>query len=156
MGPALGSITGCAVVKGDQQEGVFLMANDNNNTWTTSLAAIIDGTSNTIMAGEVSVTENIKPTTTNDSRYPIWAGGNNNGGCSGNAAAGATLRFVDVNYFVNRKTGVESNSSFGSKHPGGAQFVLGDASVRFINESISTVVWRAAGTRNGGESDMLP
>lgn len=156
MGPALGTVTGCGSVKGDVQEGVLLFANDNNTTWTTSLAMITDGTSNTIMAGEVTVSENVKPTSLNDARYPIWAGGNNNGSCSGTAAAGATLRFVDVNYFINRKTGAESNSSFGSKHPGGAQFVLADASVRFINESISSEVWRAAGTRNGGEADMLP
>jgi prepilin-type N-terminal cleavage/methylation domain-containing protein len=156
MGPAIGDINGCAILKGELQEGVFLMANDNNTTWTTSLATMTDGTSNTIMAGEISVTQDIKPSSLSDKRYPIWAGGNNNGTCNGLAVAGSTLRFVDVNYFINRKTGVESNSSFGSKHPGGAMFVLGDASVRFINESVSTVVWRAAGTRNGGEADLLP
>ena len=156
MGPALGNITGCAVVKGDTQEGVLLMANDNNSTWTTSLALMTDGTSNTIMAGEISETQDINKAKNNDSRYPIWPSGNNGGGCSGLAAAGATLRFVDTAYFINRKTGTESNSSFGSKHPGGAQFVLGDASVRFLTESISTTIWRAAGTRNGGESEMLP
>ena len=108
------------------------------------------------MAGEVTVSQDIKAASLSDSRYPIWAGGNNNGGCSGLAGAGATLRFVDVNYFINRKIGTESNSSFGSKHPGGAQFVLGDASVRFLTDSISTIVYRAAGTRNGGEAEMLP
>lgn len=156
IGPALGNITGCAVAKGDGQEGVLLMANDNNTTWTTSLALMTDGTSNTIMAGEVSETQDINKKTPGDGRFPIWAGGNNNGGCNGFANAGAVLRIIDTNYFINRKTGAESNSSFGSKHPGGAQFVLGDASVRFLTESISTTVWRAAGTRNGGESEMLP
>jgi prepilin-type N-terminal cleavage/methylation domain-containing protein len=156
MGPVVGNITSCASAKGDIQEGVLLMANDNYNTWTTSLATMTDGTSNTIMAGEVSVSENIKPSGLSDSRYPIWAAGNNNGSCNGLVGAGSVLRFVDVNYFINRKVGVESNSSFGSKHPGGAQFVLGDASVRFIPESIDTLVYRAAGTRNGGEALMLP
>lgn len=158
MGPVVGTITTCASAdaRGDSQQGVLLMSNNNDNTWTTSLAKMIDGTSNTIMAGEVSETANINKLTPNAGAYPIWAGGNNNGGCNGLAGAGATLRFVDINYFINRKTGTESNSSFGSKHPGGAQFVLGDASVRFINESIDSATWRAAGTRDNGEALMLP
>jgi prepilin-type N-terminal cleavage/methylation domain-containing protein len=159
VGPAVGTIATCASAdaKGELQQGVLLMSNQNTDTWTTSLARMTDGTSNTIMAGEVSETSNINKGLTNARAYPIWAGGNNNGACSdGLAGSGAVLRFVDTAYFVNRKTGTESNMSFGSKHPGGAQFVLGDASVRFITESVSTVVYRAAGTRDNGEAEQLP
>jgi prepilin-type N-terminal cleavage/methylation domain-containing protein len=158
MGPVVGTITTCASgdARGDAQQGVLLMSNNNDNTWTSSLAKMIDGTSNTIMAGEVSETANIHKGTPSARAYPIWAGGNNNGSCNGLAGAGSTLRFVDVAYFINRKTGVESDSSFGSKHPGGAQFVLGDASVRFITDSIDSATWRAAGTRDNGEALMLP
>lgn len=155
-GAVLGSATGCASFKGLTQRGVFLMANDNSFTWTTNMAAMIDGTSNTIMIGEVSETLNINSKRPNDSRFPIWMGGNNNGGCSGTANAGATLRHIDLAYYINRRVGAESDSSFGSKHPGGAQFVLGDASVRFVTANIDTVVWYAAGTRDGGESYQLP
>ena len=38
-----------------------------------------------------------------------------------------------------------------SLHTGGAQIQLGDASVRFVSENIDLGVWRAVGTRNGGE-----
>jgi prepilin-type processing-associated H-X9-DG protein len=38
-----------------------------------------------------------------------------------------------------------------SYHPGGVNTVLGDGSVRFIKETIALTVWRALGTRNGGE-----
>ena len=38
-----------------------------------------------------------------------------------------------------------------SYHPGGANLLLGDGSVRFIKESIAVNVWRALGTRNGNE-----
>ena len=38
-----------------------------------------------------------------------------------------------------------------SLHTGGAQVQLGDASVRFISENIDLGVWRALGSRNGGE-----
>ncbi len=42
-------------------------------------------------------------------------------------------------------------NAYGSGHAGGANFALADASVRFIQENISPVVFRALGTRAGGE-----
>jgi len=38
-----------------------------------------------------------------------------------------------------------------SRHPGGAQILLGDASVRFVPQSIDTITWRNLGSRGGGE-----
>ncbi|MEZ6091852.1 MAG: DUF1559 domain-containing protein [Pirellulaceae bacterium] len=43
-----------------------------------------------------------------------------------------------------------------SYHPGGAMFGLGDASVRFIAETIDLATYRALSTRAGGESLQLP
>jgi len=39
----------------------------------------------------------------------------------------------------------------GSQHPGGAHVLFGDGHVRFLKESISLPVWRALGSRKGGE-----
>jgi prepilin-type N-terminal cleavage/methylation domain-containing protein len=39
-----------------------------------------------------------------------------------------------------------------SVHPGGVQVLLGDGSVQFASDSISLAVWRALGSRNGGET----
>jgi prepilin-type processing-associated H-X9-DG protein len=46
--------------------------------------------------------------------------------------------------------------SFSSRHPGGAQFVLGDGSVTFVAETVAPDVWSALGTRNGGEAVARP
>ena len=42
-----------------------------------------------------------------------------------------------------------------SYHPGGINVLLGDGSVRFVNNSIAHSTWRALGTRNGGEVATL-
>jgi prepilin-type processing-associated H-X9-DG protein len=39
-----------------------------------------------------------------------------------------------------------------STHPGGVNVQLGDGSVKFVKDSTSLSVWRALGTRNGGET----
>jgi prepilin-type N-terminal cleavage/methylation domain-containing protein/prepilin-type processing-associated H-X9-DG protein len=149
------NITGCAAANGSLQTGVFLHANNNNNTWVTNMAAIVDGTSNTFFVGEVSETQNVNSASPGDQRFPIWASGNNNGGCSGLQNAGAVLRFADTNYFLNRKTGGQSNMSFGSRHSGGANFLLGDGSVRFVSDSVNMVIYRACATRAGAEPNSL-
>lgn len=40
----------------------------------------------------------------------------------------------------------------GSRHPGGANVLFADGSLRFIKQSISGDIWRALGSRNGGEA----
>lgn len=47
--------------------------------------------------------------------------------------------------------GVLMEMAFGSYHVGGAQYAMGDGSVRFISENIDLNLYRALGTRAGGE-----
>jgi prepilin-type N-terminal cleavage/methylation domain-containing protein/prepilin-type processing-associated H-X9-DG protein len=65
---------------------------------------------------------------------------------------------VPLNYFL--PGGAEADiiaewyqvRGFRSYHPGGAQFVMADGSVQFIQDSIDGAAYRALATRNGGET----
>ena len=52
--------------------------------------------------------------------------------------------------------GYKTNGAFGSKHPQGANFVYGDASVAFMPSNIDLKVYRALATRKGGEPYSKP
>ena len=65
---------------------------------------------------------------------------------------------VSINYLHPSATAANSNqledfrvSAFGSLHTGGANFCMGDGSVRFIAENVAMPVFRSVGTRAGGE-----
>ena len=49
-----------------------------------------------------------------------------------------------------------NNYSFQSRHPGGAQFCLGDGHVVFVSETVSLDVYRSIGTMDRGETAQLP
>lgn len=66
------------------------------------------------------------------------------------------------NYPINELVGLDPNDpsavevwrqrgSFSSFHPGGANFALADASVRFVSESVNNQFYRAGCTRNNDE-----
>lgn len=100
------------------------------------LADLKDGTSNTFMIAERSYEE---PSGTNS--YRSWMRGCD-GGC------GAAKNIVNPMKATNYSANNFNDISFGSDHPGGAQFALGDASVRFVNQSIDINVYKALGSRN--------
>ena len=139
----------------DRGNGIFFRSRGAGNTrraCATPIAAISDGTSNTLMIGEA-----IPSWCTHTWWY--WFNGttattgiplNANAQC----AAGRNL---------NREGGLaacagdwNNNYSFMSKHPGGGQFALADGSVRFINDTIELNTYRGLGTMMTGEPVQLP
>jgi prepilin-type processing-associated H-X9-DG protein len=49
--------------------------------------------------------------------------------------------------------GYDTVGCFASYHPGGAHFAFGDGRVDFVSEDISIDTYRAASTRDNGDSD---
>lgn len=141
------SSTGCATLKGREQNGILLSANDNDNTWVSRISDFTDGTSNTIAVGEASQSTNATPT--NTARMPVWAGGQG-GGCNGITAVGQVLRIVDTNFPPSAAKTNSPDNTFGSQHVGGLQVLLTDGSVRFVSLNVAITTWHELGSRNGG------
>ena len=44
------------------------------------------------------------------------------------------------------------SEDFSSEHAGGAHFILADGHAKFVSENVDLTVFRAIGTRDGGEA----
>jgi prepilin-type N-terminal cleavage/methylation domain-containing protein/prepilin-type processing-associated H-X9-DG protein len=147
--------------------GPLTLSNHNFANFMCRMADITDGTSNTVFVGEITESLSLSPTQLNGV-YPAWAGGvtlnnpgvtsltatsGNQGNLCGNTAAlGNVFRFMDGSYPLNSpKTVAASDNAFGSKHTGGANFLLADGSVRFITAGVDASTYQALGSRNGGD-----
>jgi type II secretory pathway pseudopilin PulG len=120
-------VTHYAGVAGVGERGPFLPVNDPKAGMfgynrVTRFRDVLDGLSNTLMVGEVR--EDLGP----------WAAG-----------GPGTIRPLTDKPYINGPNG------FGSRSVGGAQFLLGDGSVRFISENTDPSVMEALTTIRGGE-----
>jgi len=158
--------TGCA--NGNlrqQQNGIFIYANQNTDGYIVKVRDVQDGTSNTIAIGEVSESANVTRANISSGSFPLWAGGNNNAGCNGWSSAGSHLRLAGATtlngvfyagpvFPINStSTGAAPNvsdASFSSKHAGGAQFLMADGVVRFMSENININMYADLAGRNEG------
>jgi hypothetical protein len=125
----------------------------NGKSGETSLASIIDGTSNTFLSGEAHWSYN---------DYTFTSGA-----CSGQVRGGfsywsspyplATL-FTTLGGFNHQYMNGDSKrlSNFRSNHPGGVNMGNCDGSVRFWHEDTDQIVLDAMATRAGREVVTLP
>lgn len=114
-----------------------------------ALTDIRDGLSNTIFFGELR---------------PDWNFSASRHGWQGTAcASGYTFTTVPINYYSGDHTYNTSNGcaywnthtanmGFKSCHPGGATFLLGDGTVRFLQETIDMQVYQYLGDKNDGKA----
>ncbi len=124
---------------------------------------ITDGLSNTIFIGEEYY--QLKPSYTVaeldlqgvSRRKAVWEFGSDSIDCQYgmNEAFGSTgvpMNLKSPGPNVNSGAALEAYiASYGSAHPGGANFLMGDGSVRFIKQTIAQATYTGLGTRAGGE-----
>ena len=124
----------------------------------TTFAEILDGTSNTLMLGERPNLE--------DLNYGWWVCG------AGNRPSGSTISTGEADNLLSTRFGIFKGKDtrmptatplaqvdlmhFWSWHPGGCQFAMGDASVRFFRYGTSFALLNRLATRKGGETVTLP
>lgn len=128
-------------------EGGFATQGILGRDTKTRFAGLTDGTSNTLMVGEVS---GVRPDgTIRISDAADWVRGIGlNSSMPGNGMGGCR----NVQNAINTPyDGIYNDISFGSQHTGGAQFVMGDGSVRFVRASVDLVVYKSTASMNGGE-----
>ncbi|MFO0797190.1 MAG: DUF1559 domain-containing protein [Gemmataceae bacterium] len=108
------------------------------------LTDVRDGTSNTLMVGEISVIP-----LNNVNQYRTWIRGNNGG-----AGAAKCVSFPPNSTTYNGSNNF-NELSFGSNHTGGCNVALGDGSVRFLRNSIDLAIYKASASINSGEVATL-
>ena len=104
---------------------------------------ITDGTSNTAVVGEISWSDR----NGNATRYRPWT----RGGQSGQYMAPAKNFAQQINADY---TALFNDMSFGSNHPGGAQFLYGDGTVALISENVDYGVYLSTGSIAGQETEV--
>ncbi len=110
---------------------------------TTTFADITDGASNTLFIGE-----RYRNKATNRNFIYIGTPHGQDEHARWSGSTGIQLNSLD--------TGTAGFAGFHSAHPGGAQFALGDGSVKMLNENIDRYIYACLGTRNGGEAVQIP
>ena len=114
------------------------------------MTAVTDGTSNTILVGEMGF----------QLKDYLFTSGPNVGAIRGGNTQWvwgyASYSFGSTGVMFNTTTGTPANvtarlGAFRGDHTGGANFAFADGSVRFLSNSTPATAYNAMGTRDGGE-----
>ncbi|MEX0642799.1 MAG: DUF1559 domain-containing protein [Pirellulales bacterium] len=122
--------------------------------YAVKLRKVTDGLSKTLMLGEM----NFDPIE-DDLRYSgdSWTRGIGLSTISlSNTANNYSAAMRNIAHPINSPRVLSNNQSFGSFHPGGTHFALGDCSVTFLSEDIDFALYQALASRDGNESASLP
>ena len=127
---------------------------------TVPIGTITDGTSNTLLAGDVRSCIAVGNNCPSKDWHRIYIFDNNLDNNDGTDMSRCLSATGHQDYSTGRgRVAYRPNSNrelaFGSFHTGGANMALCDGSVRFVRQSITNAQWLAAGTRNGGEAVNL-
>lgn len=104
------------------------------------LEYVKDGASNTLMAGETLPAD------------CLWMGAYTPNFC----VSGTGIPLNTMESDNGSGTNWYRVCGYKSKHPGGANFMMGDASVHFFSQAIDYLLYNGLGTREGGENVSVP
>jgi len=130
----------------DNGQGIFM------RNRSIVLAEVLDGTSQTLAVGERS--QNLSRAS--------WTGAVTNAavpllelnpqqGLDPEGGGSLVLAHTGEGHGPNSPSGKAHADQYWSRHPGGAQFLFADGSVRFIKELVGFTVFQGLATRKGGE-----
>ena len=150
----------------DQVPGLVPGANSAYNIWRsglvyiesrTKLASVTDGTSNTLMIGELSE-PGWDVGSLNDKGIEPWTYGYYNYFSNGIWSGGRAVNHKAVHLPLNYKgtSFTIGQTPFRSGHAGGVNFAFGDGSVRLLVESIPLQTLQAYATRAGQMDAVIP
>ncbi|VAX39288.1 hypothetical protein-transmembrane region and signal peptide prediction [hydrothermal vent metagenome] len=108
---------------------------------------ITDGTSNTIMVGEISPNS----FTAGSTAYRVWTRGCLSGSCG---SSKNVVNSINSTGFTSSVLAF-NDISFASQHTGGCHLLFADGSVHFTSENVNIAVYRNSATRAGNETDVL-
>jgi prepilin-type processing-associated H-X9-DG protein len=118
------------------QDGLFYLNS------VVSITAIPDGSSNTLSVGECRLDPGDRGHV-----GTLWAGIR--------GTIGQVTFISDAMWFISAELGYSVNGpgdqAFGSQHPGGAQFMFADGSVRLLKDTIDGTVLGHLASRNDGQ-----
>jgi prepilin-type N-terminal cleavage/methylation domain-containing protein len=129
--------------------GVFSVVDDQAVGSTLKAirqAEVTDGTSNTFIIGEAH-----KPKDRPD-RAPFWALGGNTYTIREIYINAWTLRYLEYNTCEAAWPQNHCQRGYGTWHPGGLNFALGDGSARFVSRNIDMEVLGSLASMAGGET----
>jgi prepilin-type N-terminal cleavage/methylation domain-containing protein/prepilin-type processing-associated H-X9-DG protein len=112
----------------------------------TKITDISDGSSNTFLVGEISFNDPNAST-----GYRMWTRG-----CSSKTCQSAKNVTYGPNTTKYNGSSNFNDISFGSNHFNGTNFAMADGSVKWVNNNVDLVAYKAAATKTGGESLPLP
>ena len=115
-------------------------------------AEVTDGLSKTVLASETNFRQLDYMWTSGPSRgQPRYGLGEWAWGYAG-ASFGTTGTPPNRHNDTTIRSQTQRLTAFRSDHPGGVNVLFGDAAARFVRENVDATVYRALGTRAGGES----
>jgi prepilin-type N-terminal cleavage/methylation domain-containing protein/prepilin-type processing-associated H-X9-DG protein len=125
---------------------------------TVRLTDISDGTSNTLMVGEMAWAPELIPGGGYAHHRRGWAQG-----FDGTADASTAHSCKNVNFGLNVRGYVTTpvieyfnDVSFGSTHAGGgANFAFADGSIRFVNQDVDIAIYKATASRANSETKTI-